>query len=240
MTGKISILLIFMIFLSCTSKPAKHIIEKKIRTKEYYFPLERMEGGMMFVYKYNNANAEFIWHLETQKQKDSLYLKVLILREDNTIEQKITEQIYPSGSKVIDYKIMEIDSNGNEGIAYLDIQSGHSFPFEVEKDGGVYIFQLKWFFPSDPELKYTLVRNRRYVGDTTFLFKGVEVPAIILNVKELLETEQEGRQTFEYEKIEVYAKGLGLATSKMIYDDTVRTAFSLVDTIAGKLLIADD
>ncbi len=240
MTEKLSILMILLIFLNCTSKPAEHIKEKNINIREYYYPLDRMEGGMMFVYKYNNVNTEFIWHLQTQKQKDSLYLKVLILREDNTIEQKITEQIYPSGSTVIDYEIMEIDSNGNEGIAYLDIQSGHAFPFEVEKDGGVYIFQLKWFFPSDPELKYTLVRNRRYVGDTTFLFKGVELPAIIMNVKELLETEQEGRQAFDYEKIEIYAKGLGLASSKMIYNDTIRSAFSLVDTISGKLLISGD
>ena len=210
----------------------------QIPIKSYYYPIHKLDDGMMFVYKYkNNRMPEFYYHLKTQKLQDSLYLKVTELREDFSVQQKITEQIYPSGSKLIDYQIMDIDSNGQEKGVNLDILSGDSYPFYVENDGGVYIFQAKWIFPSNPALKYTLIRNRRYAGDTTYVFKGQSIPSIVMNVKELVVTELDGHQELEFNKTEIYAKELGLVSSRTILSDSLSLEYQLVDTFAGDLLL---
>ncbi len=210
-----------------------------IPIKSYYYPIHKLDGGMMFVYKYKNDRMpEFYYHLKTQKLQDSLYLKVTELRGDFSVEQRITEQIFPSGSKIIDYQMMDLDSSGQEYMANLEILSGDTYPFYVEKNGGVYIFQAKWFFPNNPEFKYTLIRNRRYAGDTTFVFKGQKTPAIKMSAKELIVTESEGYQELEFNKTEIYAKGLGLVSSKTIVSDSFSLEYQLVDTFSGSLLPA--
>ena len=221
--------------LGCQQEVRK---SEEISIKSYYFPIYKLDGGMMFVYKYKDAlMPEFYWHLKTIKQRDSLYLKVIELNGDFVVQQQFTEQIYPSGTRIIDYQIMDIDSLGQIDTARLEIESGDSYPFYVEKDGGVYIFQVNWIFPNNPELKYSIIRNRRYVGDTTFVFKGKEVPAITFSVKELLVTDLVGRQELEFDKTEIYAKGLGLVYSKRPLNDSLSLEFQLVDTLAGNLLL---
>ncbi len=211
---------------------------EEIDIKSYYFPIHKLDGGMMFVYKYKDARMpEFYRHLKTKKQQDSLYLKVIELNGDFLVEQKFTEQIYPSGTRIINYQIMDIDSLGQIDTATLEIQNGDSYPFYVEKDGGVYIFQTKWIFSKNPESKYELIRNRRYVGDTTFVFKGKEVPAIMFSVKELIVNDLNGRQELEFNKTEIYAKGLGLVYSKNPLNDSLSLEYQLADTLAGSLLL---
>jgi len=229
------LILFLLLGIGCNSDVKnKEIID----VKSYYFPIHKLDDGMMFVYKYNNAMMpEFYWHLKTEKQQDSLYLKVIELNGDFSVQQKFTEQIYPSGTRIIDYQIMDIDSLGRIDTAQIEIQRGDSYPFYVEKDGGVYIFQVNWRFPRDLESKYTVIRNRRYVGDTTFLFKEKEVPAIIFNVKELLVNDLIGRQELEFDKTEIYAKDLGLVYAKRPLNDSLSLEFQLVDTLAGSLLL---
>lgn len=227
-------LFVFLVF-GCKQKPAK---SQEIDIKSYYFPIHKLDGGMMFVYKYKNAlKPEFYWHLKTEKHQDSLYLKVVELNGDFVVEQQLTEQIFLSGTRIIDYQLMDIDAMGQIDTAQVEIESGDYYPFYVEKNGGVYIFQINWIFPKNPESKYTLIRNRRYVGDTTFLFKGKEVPAIVFSAKELFVNDFNGRQELEFDKTEVYAKGLGLVYSKRPVNDTLSFEYQLVDTLAGSLLL---
>lgn len=230
------IIFVILVMVGCKQTP-----NNQINIESYYFPIHNLDGGMMFVYKYKNATMpEFYWHLQTQKQQDSLYLNIVELREDFSVQQKLTEQILPSGSKVVNYQIMDMDSTGQVDTATLDIESGVSYPFYVEDNGGVYIFQAKWFFPKNPEFKYTLVRNRRYGGPTTFRFKGKEIPAIKMNVKELIVTESDGWQELEFNKTEIYAKGLGLVFSKSILNDSLSLEYQLEDTLAGSLLLSPE
>lgn len=230
------VVLLGLLMVGCQAKE-----ESMIDIESYYFPIHSLDGGMMFVYKYKNAMMpEFYWHLKTQKHQDLHYLKIVELREDFSVQQKITEQIYPSGTKVIDYQIFEVDSVGQVDTARLDIKAGDSYPFFVEENGGVYIFQTDWIFPQQPEFKYTIVRNRRYGGDTTFVFKGQEVPAIVMNVKELVITDGNGRQELELNKTEIYGKGLGLVASKTILNDSLSLEYQLDDTLAGSLLLSLD
>ncbi len=229
--------MVLMVFLGfgCQQEQKK---SEEIDIESYYFPIHKLDGGMMFVYKYKDAMMpEFYWHLKTNKQQDSLYLKIIELNGDFIVQQQLTEQIYPSGTRIIDYQIMDIDSLGLIDTATLEIQNGDSYPFYVENGGGVYIFQVNWIFPKNPESKYTLIRNRRYVGDTTFVFKGKEVPAITFSVKELFVNELDGRQELEFNKTEIYAKGLGLVYSKNPLNDSLSLEYQLVDTLAGSLLL---
>jgi len=231
----IGVVLGVMLGFGCNQE--SHNIEE-IDIKSYYFPIHKLDDGMMFVYKYKNAMMpEFYWHLKTKKQQDSLYLKVIELNGDFLVQQQLTEQVFPSGTRIIDYRIMDIDSLGQVDTAQIEIQNGDSYPFYVENDGGVYIFQINWTFPKNLESKYELVRNRRYVGDTTFLFKGKEVPSIIFNVKELLVNDLNGRQELEFNKTEIYAKDLGLVYSKRPLNDSLSLEYQLVDTLSGNLLL---
>ncbi len=238
MTAKFIHVVILCTLLGCLSACKSRSPGNMRNIRPYYYPIEHLEDGMMFVYKYrDDLLPPALWHLRFSTEAGAQYLYFTELDDSLTVKQTIKERIFPSGSKIVAYTITERDSTGHRQTAQMQILSGDVFPFWVEDNGGVYIFEAKWFFPHEPEVKYTLVRNRRYSGDTTFVFKGRKIPAVKFSVKELVETEINGSQELTFDLMEVYAKGLGLVASERRLNDSLALAFVLTDTIRGQLML---
>jgi hypothetical protein len=110
----------------------------------------------------------------------------------------------------------------------FQITGNNVFPFEVKDTSAIFLYKISYKEPSDSNTTTTLIRNRRYLGETRSVFKGQKIDAIEFEVRERIENDGTGRWQYEYKGIEVYGKGIGLiSVSKQIGGRTV--AYYLAD-----------
>lgn len=235
MAAKFWIIFWATVLLVGCKPPSNEPITATIDISSYYFPIYKLYDGMMFVYKYKEPNKpELIWHLQTKNQNKSVFLNKIVMESLST--QTIVEEVVPSGIKTVSLQT-EDQTKENETItADFNILKGDTYPFKVEQNGGIYLFQAKWSNSNKPLETYTLIRNRRYEGDTTFVFKGQTIPAIKISVNELIEIDNDGVQEFKQKGLEVYAQGIGLVASRKVLDQFMVSEYQLVDTFPGRLL----
>jgi hypothetical protein len=128
-----------------------------------------------------------------------------------------------------DLFLFEEDTSGT-GQQYqipVEIVQDDVFPFRVQKDGGIFLYHVQWEPPADPGANLALIKNRRYEGDTTFVFQGKKYDAIVFSVKELVSYDQNGVLEQQYDGQEIYAKGLGLVYYRKKISDALNLRFRL-------------
>jgi len=123
--------------------------------------------------------------------------------------------------------LYQSDSTDKQTRIPVEIVAGNNFPFEVQDSLGIFLYNIQWFSPADSSTN-TLIRNRRYLGRTTYEFEGKEYAAIEFGVRELIENEQEGFLKIELKGKEIYAQGLGLVyTHKEAIDSGFEQTYQL-------------
>jgi hypothetical protein len=77
---------------------------------------------------------------------------------------------------------------------------------------------VRFDFPNEIGSTTTLIKNRRYLGDTTYTFNGVSYDAVRFEVRELVEDNSvtEGSIEPRFDGEEIYAKGIGLVYYRKI------------------------
>ncbi len=180
--------------------------------REYYFPLKQLQDGL--VYEYHAVNNDSLaptrWYFRSLVLDSGIYLTGMNYTPDLTPLQFSREEMVKNGMLLQDLFLYETDSTGNQQRIDVEIIAGSVFPFEVRDSGGIFLYKVSWQPPSDPGATIILVKNRRYAGDTTFVFENKRYDAVVFEVKELLSHEQEGFFEREFSTTEWYAKGLGL------------------------------
>ena len=154
--------------------------------------------------------------------------------------QLVKEELVDNGMLLNDLYIYRTDSTGKQESYDINIIAGNSFPFKVSKPSGVFLYNINW---EDPQkgTTTTLIKNRRYLGDTTFIFAGQEYKdCIAFSQKELVEVESEGVLSQEFEGVEFYAKGVGLVYFKKVITPTLTLEYALADRYPMDTLTAID
>ncbi|MFN7115832.1 MAG: hypothetical protein ACK4TA_03485 [Saprospiraceae bacterium] len=215
-------LLLYMIF-SCTSDT------KDIRN--YYFPLKELTEGL--VYEYQSVNNDTLapdrWYYRSFVTDSAVYLTSTYYDPVTlTPTQLMREEMVSNGMMVNNLYLFETDSTGKQQQIEAQIIGGSIFPFEVRDSGGIFLFKTSWQSKAQ-NATYTLIKNRRYVGDTTFVFKNQRYDAVIFSIKELIEQRQEGALEQQYSSTEWYAKGLGLVYYRKDVSPTFVLEYRLVD-----------
>lgn len=218
------ILITISILFSCQSD------RKNIR--DYYFPLKALTEGL--VYEYHAVNNDTLapdyWYYRSFVTDTSVYLTATYYNPATlTPLQLVREEMYSNGMAAQDLYLYETDSTGKQRQIKANIESGSVFPFEVRDSGGVFLYKANWQLPSEKNATTTLIKNRRYAGDTTFVFQGKTYDCVVFQVKELLEHDQEGFFEQEFDGVEWYAKGLGLVYSKKTITPTFILEYRLTD-----------
>lgn len=205
------LLLLFVSFLimSCgESKPQVRNI------KEYYFPVENLDQGS--VYEYETAddprNPPFYYYYRNVRDAADLYLTGTYYDYDFTPIQFVREEMTNNGMTLADFYFYETDTlTGKQNQVPVEIEAKNVFPFTVnEEKPGVLLFTIKWDDPEPTGTEYTLIRNRQFVGDTTYIYQGKEHEAVQFYVRELIDNFNQGHLETEYDGLEIYAKGIGL------------------------------
>ena len=94
----------------------------------------------------------------------------------------------------------------------IEILAGNVFPFKVSEGGGIFLYKTSFSLPDQPDVTTTLIKNRRYVGDTSYMFKDKKRACIAFEVKELVEIDDQKAGGIEpqWEGKEIYAENIGL------------------------------
>lgn len=190
----------------------RHTGERDIR--DYYFPLKELTEGL--VYEYQPVGSDSLgtvyWYYRSFLQENGIFLTGTYYEYELIPLQLVREEIVSNGVLLDDLFIYYPDSTGRQQRLDVDIEVGNVFPFVVSDSSGILLYKVHLQFPGQEEHMTTLIKNRRYVGDTTFVYQQRTYDAVRFEVKELIEDHSatEGSVEPQFQGEEIYARGLGL------------------------------
>jgi len=220
------ILLAVLFLISC---------ENKQDISDYYFPVTGDEMGV--VYEYRSALDEmdppFYWYTRTVQTDSATYLVRAYYDHQYQPYQLLREEVVSNGVLLADYRLYETDSTGKQQEVPVQIGGANLFSFELDKeDPGVLFFKISFEMPNDANGVTTLIRNRQYIGDTTWTYQGQTYDALRFYVRELVDIQSEGHAEHEFDGEEIYAEGLGLVYYSKNISENFKTAYALHDTFS--------
>ena len=201
--------------------------------RNFYFPLKSLDEGIVYEYKpvNNDSFPHEYWYYRSLFPGDSIFLSATFYAPNLIPKQQMTQKMTSTGMTLRDMYLYEPDSNRSDVQHQVPVKvvSDDVFPFKVRDNGGLFVYHIQWSPPQDPKASIRLIKNRQFLGDTTMIISGENVPVIRFLVKELLEYESDGvfEQTFSGE--EWYAKGIGLVYYQKDISDAFQLAYELHD-----------
>lgn len=195
--------------------------EDKKNIREYYYPIESLKQPMVYEYRAVNNDtlgAEY-WYFKTHETDTAIYFTGNNLNRNFEVGQFSSEEVVKNGTIQKDYVLFTYDSLGQQFQIPAEIEYGNTFPFEVKDSNSVFLQKLKWTFSEEPLITTTLIRNRRYKGETKFTYNGKVYECVEFQLRELIDDFNNGHFEKEYGGKELYAKGLGLVYYKKVIDD---------------------
>ncbi|HKK74046.1 MAG TPA: hypothetical protein VJ953_03150 [Saprospiraceae bacterium] len=192
--------------------------------RNYYFPLKTLESGLVYEYEPLgiSPNGTAYWYYRSLIDGDEVNLTGTYYEQELIPQQLSNERMTGAGMILQDLFLYENDSSNAEVQIQIPVQviEDDVFPFRVKENGGVYLYHIRWQPPQDSGATIDVIKNRRYLGDTTITFQDQQYAALIFELKELIAYDKEGVLEQEYNGREIYAKGLGLYYySKRISED---------------------
>ncbi|MBK7429067.1 MAG: hypothetical protein IPI60_19625 [Saprospiraceae bacterium] len=223
----IPLFLLFAIALlsSCGESSGKRDITK------YYFPYKSLEDGKVYIYSSALPDQpEDYWFYKSLQQDGKWYLTAQNYDPNMEVRQFQSEVVVENGTVTENYVLFRPTPEGRPEKIKTEVLQGNQFPFRVTDSLGVFLFSLKWTEDTEPVSNTTLTRNRRFLGDTSFIFQGKTIPAIRMSVRDLLEFDQEGTLEVETEAEEWYAENLGLVYLRKKINNNISMEYTL-DTL---------
>ena len=211
----------FAFFLTMLVACGEDNPSKNIR--EFYYPIEALKNPMVYEYQPINNDtlgAEY-WYFQTHETDTAIYFTGNNLNRNFEVGQFSSEEVVESGTIQKDYVLFSYDSLGQQFEAPAAIEFGNVFPFEVIDSNSIFLQKMKWAFSENPLVTTTLIRNRRYIGESKYTYQNKIYPCVEFHLKELVDDFNNGHFEKEYSGKEIYAKGLGLVYFKKVIDDIV-------------------
>ena len=208
---------VFIFFMGCQLDDSK----KNIR--EYYYPIEALVEPMVYEYQAinNDTIGEEYWYFKTHITDTAVYFTGNNLNKNFEVGQFSSEEIVENGSVQRDYVLFSYDTLGQQFEVPAEIEYGNIFPFEMVDSNSVFLQKMTWTFSENPLMTTTLIRNRRYIGETKYTYQGEVYECVEFELKELVDDFNNGHFEKEYEGTELYAKGIGLVYYKKSIDNIV-------------------
>lgn len=221
----IILLLGLSILYSCQSEDTT----KNIRS--YYYPVADFMDGKVYEYRaVNDSLAPFYWYFRTSISRGDTILTSEYFDHNFTVQQLTNEEIVKNGVILNDFYLYETDSlTGQQQQNRVRVEVDNVYPFEVTDSTGLFLYKVFWKDYNQPGQKYRLIKNRHYMGETTYNYKGQSVDCVQFFNKELLEIEAVGFQEVNYNSVELYAKNIGLVYSRKEIEGNIVQEYELAD-----------
>lgn len=218
--------LVLFCCLACGNQDGK----KDIR--DYYYPIRQLEDGLVYEYRSvgNDSLPPVYWYYRSFIEEDGVFLTATYYEHDLIPRQLAKEEMVSNGVIQNDLALFVTDSTGRQQPLNTEVLAGNVFPFKVSEEGGVFLYKVKISSPDEPHLVTTLIKNRRYVGDSTYVFEKKKLPSVAFEVKELVELDdkEQGGMEPQWQGREIYAKNIGLVFYEKQLGETPLT-YSLYD-----------
>ena len=219
------VLLLVVVLSGCGQTDGKRDV------RDFYFPLKKLTEGL--VYEYQPVNNDSIgpsyWYYRSFITSDSVLMAGTYYESELLPMQLIKEEVVSNGMLLDEMFRFERDSAGRQNRIDVDGLAGSAFPFGVRESGVIFLYQVRWETSLDPGATITLIKNRRYSGDTTFTYQGATYDCVVFEVRELVEYDKEGVLEKEYAGLEFYAEGLGLVYYRKNIAEGFTMEYQLVD-----------
>lgn len=228
-------ILLLTLFAACT-EPSVALRD----LQPYYFPVADLDPGR--VYEYESAgdarNPPFYYYYSNVRQTGDLFLTGTYYDYDFTPIQFVREEVKDNGMILADFYFYHTDTlTDKQEQVPVEILEKNVFPFTVkEEQPGVLLFSVKWDDPEPTGTEYTLIRNRQFAGDTTYVYRGKEYPAVRFYLRELIDNYNQGHLETEYDGTEIYAKDLGLVYFEKNVSEEFQIKYRLKDTYPMSVL----
>ncbi|MCB0593038.1 MAG: hypothetical protein H6557_18415 [Lewinellaceae bacterium] len=198
-------LFLLLALTSCRGDGARDI-------RGHYFPLRELNEGLVYEYRplLNDSLTPAYWYYRSFFTGDGIFLTKTYYEYELEPLQLSREEVVSNGMLLQDLYLYEKDTTGKQHKVTAEVLSGSAFPFRVKDSTGVFLYKIQWHPLSDPEATLTLIKNRRFVKDTTVVYEQEERDAVVFDVRELVEYDKEGVFEHQYHGREVYAEGIGL------------------------------
>jgi hypothetical protein len=181
----------------------------------YYFPMEKLDSGEVYVYASagNTGTDSVYWyHRSFLKGEEKIFSSTFY--ENYMVPlQHVQEEVVQNGLLLKDLYIYDLPDATNgykQQRTEVKVVAGNSFPFVVKDRFGIFLYHIQWTSNDSDSTIYSVIKNRMFMGDTTFTLNKREIPAIFFKVKEKIEMENEGVTGQLFEGTEIYGKGIGL------------------------------
>lgn len=228
------ILSALFVFYGCKTEPEE--IVAPYQFKEYYYPIENLRQGKVYVYEsVNDSVSGYYLYLINQGG----YLIGTTYNADLEIEQIITEDVLSNGTSLHRFRLCEHFPD-NPDICQpvdVDVESPAVFPFEMKDSSSVFLYDVSWTGLMD-SMDYKVVRNRHFMGYEQLEWNGKTYDGVKFGIREEITVGRQeiGYQTFKAFTEEHYAKGVGLVHSKKNIDNTIGLEFKLAEITNMKTL----
>jgi len=236
MLRNISVILCFtaLCLAACNRSDKKNI-------RDFYFPLKQLKEGTVYAYE-SLQNDSLIdttyWYYRSFISDSAIFLTGTYYGSFPEPQQFVREEMVRNGMLLNDMYLYVSDSTGKQQPVPTTILSGSVFPFEVSDSGGVFLYKVQFAFPTNSTDTITLIKNRRYLGDTTYTVQNELAQAVVFDLRELIESgnSQQGYVEPRYGGKEIYAKGKGLVYSEKQVNAELKLANRLVFTCTMEAL----
>lgn len=182
--------------------------------RDYYFPLKKLTEGLVYEYRAigQDSLSPAYWYYRSFLQDEGIYLTGTYYEYDLDPLQLVREELVSNGMLLQDLFIYIPDSSGRQQRLAAEVLAGNVFPFSVSDSSGVFLYKVRFEFPNEMGNTTTLIKNRRYLGDTTYSVNGESYDAVRFQVRELVEDQSltDGTVEPQFDGEEIYAKGIGL------------------------------
>lgn len=219
--------MLMMLLSACTGKEGYRDI------RDYYFPLKQIQEGLVYEFQpvNNDSLGPVFWYFRSFLRGENKYLSSTYYEQDLIPLQQLKEAIVHNGILLEEMILLERDTlPGNRQTRIpVVVEAGNTFPFQVREGGGVFLYRIHWTSPADTTARYTLIKNRRFAGDTTIVFQGKTHPAVQFHLRELFAFDQNGVLETEYDSKEIYAKDIGLVYYRKDISEGVVLEYRLAD-----------
>ena len=160
----------FFLLLALTSCRGDGV--KDIRN--HYFPLRELKEGLVYEYQPvgNDSLTPAYWYYRSFFTEDGIFLTKTYYEYELVPLQLSREEVVSNGMLLASLNLYETDSTRRQQKVPAEVLSGSAFPFQVRDSTGVFLYKVRWQPLSDPEATITLIKNRRYVKDTTVVYEG--------------------------------------------------------------------
>jgi hypothetical protein len=206
----------------------------KNKLREYYFPLEALhKEAKVYEYEYHIRDSTFkmYWYYQSLLQNDSIYLIGTCYNQNFEQLMVMREERVKNGMKLTDMYFYTTDAKGYAVQNRVEIQGGAVFPFEVKDSNSIFINIIKYKDVKDSTRQTTLTRNRRFLSETSYDFRGQKLEAVAFEMKEEQAENDTKRGGISYvSKIkEIYAQNIGLVYTKRQMTDSEFIESRLLD-----------